>query len=384
MKKMIFFFVGLVFIICSCNKESYFDVAVAYQNDVEYEEAIKYYKLAINRGEKVAVAEKNIGDIYFFKKKYEEAFEHYKNSLEIEADVALDKVIQFISYSDESIRIFSYRLFNEIRNENSRKKMFSCLSQILKSEEQNRVLDIIELISKINDFTPVAEDVIKLLDKDDLIIKQKLLPVLPKVAGIVVKLQYINKVIDLLNQDNEILKELAIDSLGNMFGWAQKSIPYLFRVAVEYPAYREKALQAIEKIGIPTKEQVVEVFSYIKDKPVEIKVEILERLGNKRAGAKSFIPDFLLFLNDDSEEVKQVVRKSLAKIGKAIPNSVPELIELLKNKNEEIVLRAIYELGDLEHDALQAIDSLEKISKDKNRKESLRDAAKVSLQKIQK
>ena len=92
----------------------------------------------------------------------------------------------------------------------------------------------------------------------------------------------------------------------------------------------------------------------------------------------------MLFLNDDSEEVKQVVRKSLAKIGKAIPNSVPELIELLKNKNEEIVLRAIYELGDLEHDALQAIDSLEKISKDKNRKESLRDAAKVSLQKIQK
>ena len=140
MKKIIFFFVGLVFVFCLCDKKSYFDVAVAYQNDVEYEEAIKYYKLAINRGEKVAVAEKNIGDIYFFKKKYEEAFEHYKNSLEIEADVALDKVIQFISYSDESIRIFSYRLFNEIRNENSRKKMFSCLSQILKSEEQNRVL----------------------------------------------------------------------------------------------------------------------------------------------------------------------------------------------------------------------------------------------------
>ncbi len=383
MKKMVFFFVVLVFIFCSCDKESYFDVAVAYQNDVEYEEAIRYYKLAIQKGENVAIAEKNIGDIYFFKKKYEEAFEHYKNSLEVNADVALDKVIQFISYSDESVRIFSYRLFNEIRNENSRRKMFSCLSQILKSEEQNKILDVIELISKIDDFTPIAEDVVKLLDRDNLIIKQKVLLVLPKIAGIVVKHNYLNKVVDLLNQDNEILKELAIDSLGGMFCWAKKAIPSLFRVAVEYKAYREKALQAIEKIGIPTKEQVAEVFSYIKNKPVEIKVEILERFGNRRAEVKSFIPDFLLFLNDDSEEVKQIVRKSLAKIGKALPSSVPELIELLKNKNEEIVLRVIYELGDLGHDALQAVDSLQKISKDKNRKESLRDAAKVSLQKIQ-
>ena len=383
MKKIIFFFVGLVFVFCSCDKKSYFDIAVAYQNDVEYEEAIKYYKLAIQKGENVAIAEKNIGDIYFFKKKYEEAFEHYKNSLEVNADVALNKIIRFVSYSDESVRIFSYRLFNEIRKEESRKKMFSCLSQILKSEEQNKILDVIELISKIDDFTPIAEDVVKLLDRDNLIIKQKVLLVLPKIAGIVVKQNYLNKVVDLLNQDNEILKELAIDSLGDMFCWAQKAIPSLFRVAVEYKAYREKALQAIEKIGIPTKEQVAEVFSYIKNKPVEIKVEILERFGNRRAEVKSFIPDFLLFLNDDSEEVKQIVRKSLAKIGKALPSSVPELIELLKNKNEEIVLRVIYELGDLGHDALQAVDSLQKISKDKNKKESLRDAAKVSLQKIQ-
>ena len=383
MKKIVFFFVVLVFIFCSCDKESYFDVAVAYQNDVEYEEAIRYYKLAIQKGENVAIAEKNIGDIYFFKKKYEEAFEHYKNSLEVNADVALNKIIRFVSYSDESVRIFSYRLFNEIRKEESRKKMFSCLSQILKSEEQNKILDVIELISKIDDFTPIAEDVVKLLDRDNLIIKQKVLLVLPKIAGIVVKQNYLNKVVDLLNQDNEILKELAIDSLGGMFCWAKKAIPSLFRVAVEYKAYREKALQAIEKIGIPTKEQVAEVFSYIKNKPVEIKVEILERFGNRRAEVKSFIPDFLLFLNDDSEEVKQIVRKSLAKIGKALPSSVPELIELLKNKNEEIVLRVIYELGDLGHDALQAVDSLQKISKDKNRKESLRDAAKVSLQKIQ-
>lgn len=383
MKKIKYLFLCLLFVVCSCNKQSDFDRAVAYQNDGEYEKAVKYYDFAIQKGENIAIAEKNLADIYFSKNNYNEAFNHYKSSLEIDADVVLDKVMQFISYSDENIRTLSYKTLSEIKNKESKNKIFAYLSNILRSEDQYKILDVLELLSKFNNFMPVAEDVLNLLDKDDLIIKQKVLPLLPDIPGMVVKKEYMNKVIDLLNQDNEILKDLAINNLGNMLGWAQKAIPPLVHIAVEQPEYKEKALHALEKIGVPTKEQVIEIFDYIKDKPVEIKVRLLEMLGNKRIKSKSFVPNFMTLLNDNSEDVKQSVRKSLSKIGKANPDCIPELINLLQDKNEEIQSRAIYELGDLGKESLQAVDSLKKISEDKNKTKDLRNLAKFALQKIQ-
>lgn len=382
MKKIKYLILCLFFVFCSCNRQSDFDKALEYQDYGEYEEAIEYYVFSINKGEKVALAEKKLGDIFFSRQNYREAFNHYKKSLEVDAEVALDKVMQFISHSDLKVKNYAYLTLNDLKNKESKLRMFDYLSTVLKSKNQYKILDVLELLPKLKNYIPVSEALLDLLNIDNSMIKREVLPLLPNIAGMVVKRGYLDKIIALLNQDNEVLKNLAIDCLGDMFGWAQKAYPDLVVVAVD-PMYRKRVLRATEKIGVPTKEQVNEIFNYLKDKPEDLKIAIIEQIGNKRTEAKPFVPNFIAFLNDNSDDVKLAVRRSLSRIGKANKSCVPELIAMLQDDNEEIVSRVIYELGDLGKDAGEAVDALKKIAENENTKKELKDLAKTALQKIQ-
>lgn len=382
MRKIKYLILCLFFVFCSCNRQSDFDKALEYQDYGEYEEAIKYYVFSINKGEKVALAEKKLGDIFFSRQNYREAFNHYKKSLEVDAEVALDKVIQFISHSDLKVKNYAYLTLNDLKNKESKLRMFDYLSTVLKSKNQYKILGVLELLPKLKNYIPVSEALLDLLNTDNSMIKREVLPLLPNIAGMVVKRGYLDKIIALLNQDNEVLKNLAIDCLGDMFGWAQKAYPDLVVVAVD-PMYRKRVLRATEKIGVPTKEQVNEIFNYLKDKPEDLKIAIIEQIGNKRTEAKPFVPNFIAFLNDNSDDVKLAVRRSLSRIGKANKSCVPELIAMLQDDNEEIVSRVIYELGDLGKDAGEAVDALKKIAENENTKKELKDLAKTALQKIQ-
>ncbi len=382
MKKIKYLILCLFFVFCSCNRQSDFDKALEYQDYGEYEEAIKYYVFSINKGEKVALAEKKLGDIFFSRQNYREAFNHYKKSLEVDAEVALDKVMQFISHSELKVKNYAYLTLNDLKNKESKLRMFDYLSTVLKSKNQYKILDVLELLPKLKNYISVSEALLDLLNTDNSMIKREVLPLLPNIAGMVVKRGYLDKIIALLNQDNEVLKNLAIDCLGDMFSWAQKAYPDLVVVAVD-PMYRKRVLRATEKIGVPTKEQVNEIFNYLKDKPEDLKIAIIEQIGNKRTEAKPFVPNFIAFLNDNSDDVKLAVRRSLSRIGKANKSCVPELIAMLQDDNEEIVARVIYELGDLGKDAGEAVDALKKIAENENTKKELKDLAKTALQKIQ-
>ena len=382
MKKIKYLILCLFFVFCSCNRQSDFDKALEYQDYGEYEEAIKYYVFSINKGEKVALAEKKLGDIFFSRQNYREAFNHYKKSLEVDAEVALDKVMQFISHSELKVKNYAYLTLNDLKNKESKLRMFDYLSTVLKSKNQYKILDVLELLPKLKNYISVSEALLDLLNTDNSMIKREVLPLLPNIVGMVVKRGYLDKIIALLNQDNEVLKNLAIDCLGDMFSWAQKAYPDLVVVAVD-PMYRKRVLRATEKIGVPTKEQVNEIFNYLKDKPEDLKIAIIEQIGNKRTEAKPFVPNFIAFLNDNSDDVKLAVRRSLSRIGKANKSCVPELIAMLQDDNEEIVARVIYELGDLGKDAGEAVDALKKIAENENTKKELKDLAKTALQKIQ-
>ncbi len=382
MRKIKYLILCLFFVFCSCNRQSDFDKALEYQDYGEYEEAIKYYVFSINKGEKVALAEKKLGDIFFSRQNYREAFNHYKKSLEVDAEVALDKVMQFISHSELKVKNYAYLTLNDLKNKESKLRMFDYLSTVLKSKNQYKILGVLELLPKLKNYIPVSEALLDLLNTDNSMIKREVLPLLPNIAGMVVKRGYLDKIIALLNQDNEVLKNLAIDCLGDMFSWAQKAYPDLVVVAVD-PMYRKRVLRATEKIGVPTKEQVNEIFNYLKDKPEDLKIAIIEQIGNKRTEAKPFVPNFIAFLNDNSDDVKLAVRRSLSRIGKANKSCVPELIAMLQDDNEEIVARVIYELGDLGKDAGEAVDALKKIAENENTKKELKDLAKTALQKIQ-
>lgn len=381
----LFLLISLFFIV-SC-KGNNFEKALAYQTDGEYEKAIDFYNKAIQKNDNAAEAEKNVGDIYFSHDQHEYAFECYGRAIELESEAAMDTVIKFSSFRDESVRNLVAKTLSGIRNMRSTKLIYYKLVDLLKGEDNNKTIDILEIILKLDrDISPISADIISLLDNENLVIKQKVLLILPKFPKIVCENEEcFNKIIGYLSQKNEIIKTTAIDCLGDMKKYAKKALPTLINIAATEPINKEKALNAIAKIGIPEKEQAADLYSFLKDKPNDIKIKILELFENiagKDDKVKEYVPNILMFLKYDDFSVKQKTRSVLTKIGKASETTIPELINLLKEDNAEIVSRAIYELGDFGKTASDAIEPLKQLIETANNND-IKKKATDALQKIQ-
>lgn len=371
-----------LFFICGCGGESAFTKAVSYQKDGEYQKAIEYYKHAIENKERVAESEKRLGDIFFGDKKYDEAIEHYKNSIEIEPGIALDTVMKYISYNDAKVRDQIGKMLVSVENEQAQKDINKKLSEILKSKDQYKVLDALDVAEKIGDRAQyISDDIVILLDSND-IIKQKVLKVLPNFAKVFSEKYGLEKITVFLDQKNEIIKSNTIECLGNMHEYAISTLPKLIDLAVKENRYSKDIFPAIEKMGLPTQEQMKDMYSFLKDKPKEIKISMLnvwEKFGER---ANIYVPNIIIFLNDEDNDVKKATRNALLKIGKASKDSVPELINLLKENNEEILSRAIYELGDLGKSASAAVEPLKEMVQ-KTDSRDVKTMANDALQKIQ-
>ena len=385
-KILVLFLIVCMPIVISC-KGDYFDKAISYQNDGEYEKAIDFYNKAIDENDHVADSEKNVGDIYFLHDQYEYAFSCYGRAMEAISPEAMDTTIKLGSFGDASVRKLAAQTLSGVKNPKAQSIIFKKLVEVLNSNEENKIIDALEMMLQFDrELSPIAPNLIALLDSDNLVIKQKALLVLPKVAKDACEDEKcFNKIMGYLTQSNEILKTSAIECLGNMQKYAKKALPDLIGIAVNDTLNKEQALNAIGQIGAPTKEQAVNMYSFLKDKPNEIKLKILdvfENMASKDDAVKEYVPYILMFLKYDDLTVKQKTRAILTKIGKASPETVPELIDLLQDSNTEIVSRSIYELGDLGKAASDAIEPLKKIvatTKDKDIKKIASDA----LQKIQ-
>ncbi len=385
-KILVLFLIACMPIVVSC-KGDYFDKAVAYQNDGEYEKAIDFYNRAISENDHVADSEKNVGDIYFLHDQYEYAFSCYERAMEAVSPDAMDTTIKLGSFGDASVRKLAAQTLSNIKNPKAQNIIFKKLVEVLNSNEENKIIDALEMMLQFErDLSPIADDLIALLDSKNIVIKQKALLILPKVAEIACNdEECFEKIIGYLSQGNEILKTSAIECLGNMQKYAKKALPDLIAIAVDDVFNKEQALNAIGQIGAPTKEQAAKMYSTLKDKPNEIKMkflDIFEDMSSKDDAVKEYVPYILMFLKYNDLTIKQKTRTVLTKIGKASPEAVPALIDLLQDTNNEIVSRSIYELGDLGKAASDAVEPLKKIiatTQDKDIKKIATDA----LQKIQ-
>ena len=91
------FFLFSLFFIFGCDSNNlYFEKAVSYQKDGEYQKAIECYNKAITNNDHVAEAEKNLADLCFLDKNYEDAFLHYGNAIEAGSEMAIDNVIKLL------------------------------------------------------------------------------------------------------------------------------------------------------------------------------------------------------------------------------------------------------------------------------------------------
>ena len=371
-----------LFFVYGCGGESAFTKAVSYQKDGEHQKAIEYFNIAIENKEKVAESEKRLGDIFFSDKIYDEALDHYKNSIEIDPSIALDTVMKYISFNDAKVRDQVGKMLASVENQQAQEDINDRLSKILKSKDQYKILDALDVAEEIGERAQyISGDIVVLLDSND-IVKQKVLKVLPSFAKVFVEKYGLEKITPFLDQNNEIIKFNTIECLGNMHEYSINTLPKLIELAAKEKRYSKEIFPAIEKMGLPTEEQMKNMYYFLEDKPKEIKISMLniwERFGEK---ANKYVPNIIIFLNDEDDDVKQATRNALLKIGKASKDSVPGLINLLGEENEEILSRAIYELGDLGKSASAAIEPLQAIAQETDSRE-VKTAANDALQKIQ-
>ena len=227
---------------------------------------------------------------------------------------------------------------------------------------------------------PILGDIVKLLDSNN-IVKLKVLEILPNFARHINDEDF-DKILNLLSQNDEIIKTATIECLGNMHEYGKKASAILLNMVVNEPRYREQIFVATNKMGKPDKEQMGKLYSFLKDKSKDIKMHVLNIFDENSEGANEYVPYIMCFLNDEDSEIKQATRNVLVKIGKASSDCVPELIKLLNESNEEIVSRAIYELGDLGKASSDAIEPLKKIAETTTNKD-IKKLAKDAIQKIQ-
>jgi len=371
-----------IYCLCSCGNTN-LKKAIEYQEDGEYEKAIVFYKKSIEAGKDVALCEKKSGDIFFSKGDFQKAFNCYKRSIEKNPDLALDEIIKFISYNDQNVRLITIEMLFKVKNAAAKEKILATIAKMLKSDKQHEKIDALEVVSKFGVLCePIINDIVILLDDENPTIKQKALSVLPPMASQAVQVGALVKIKQFLKQDNELVKVAAIECLGDMGQYSIECLPQLIDLTAQQEIFKTPAYIAINKIGIPSKEQAIPLTDYlISEKPFEIRSLVLSIFSKMGKEANDFIPNIILLLKDKDPKITQLARETLMTIGGASEKTLPALITLLNDQNTEVRLRTITELADMGQKANSAIEPLKNLLKDNNKE--VRKYSENALQKIQ-
>ena len=368
-----------VFIFISCGTSD-FQKALSYQNDAEYEKALEFYAKAISKNDNVAQAEKNRGDIFFAKKDFKKAFACYKHSIEVDPNLIMEDVFKLLSDREKDVRNATKEMLVKVQNEQTKEKIFENLSKMLKSEKQFEKLDALEVVSAFgNGINPIINDVVELVNDDNITIRQKVFSTLPQISDIAISAGAIEKLFNLIDNSNDMIKASAIECIGNMRN-ISSYLPQLIDIAKTKPQLKQVALDAIRKSNTVSKQDAQNLKKYLSDESSEIKIltlSLFKKMGNE---ANSFVPEMILLSVDTNKEVADNAKSILENIKSTDSSVVPELVKLLDNKNKQVKLEAIRWLANIGSAASEAVEPLKILAKEKDKE--IKSSANLALKQI--
>ncbi len=376
---VVFFVLLILFAGCS---QSDFNDGVRYQQEGEYDKAIVSYEKAIKKNQNVALAQKNLGDIYLLRNNCEKGFDCYISSIEANHSLVLGYVLKFISDSNKTLRQTALNSLPKVQNEEARKKILDKVSLMLKSSKLHEKIDALDLIASLGCTSePVFEDILNLLKDDNPVVRQKALVAMPLLKDCIVRFNALDEIIKVAQTDkNELVRISAIDTLGNLGYDARFALPALFDMLEADNTFSPLASKAIERIGKTDKPNVKDLKKYLYSGKNSIRVKILNIFGNMGQNANDMVPFIIPMLKDNNFDIRDTARATLRKIGTSSKEAVPDLILLLKNPEYEIRLMALTELTDIGKDASSALPSIELLLKDPN--ENVRKYAEYAVTEI--
>lgn len=368
----------------ACNRGD-FNAGLRYQQEGEYDKAINSYNSAVKNNHNVALAQKNLGDIYIIRGDYKKGFESYVAAIEANHTLVLGYVMKFISDSDKNLRQTAIDYLPKVRNNEARDKMFEKLASMLKSGKLHEKIDALDLIANLGCTSePMFNDILDLLDDENPVVKQKALYAMPTLRDCVVRFDSLNKIMAVVQSanNNELVKIAAIECIGNLKSDGKAALPMLFDLAEADNVFSESAVKAINNINISDRANAKELKKYLASAKNDTKIKVLNILGNMNSEANDMVPFIIPLLKDKNVEVRELARTTIRKIGTSSKEAVADLINLLGNPEYEIRLVVLTELSEIGKDAASALPAVEKLLKDPN--ENVRKYAEYAISEINK
>jgi len=367
----------------ACNRGD-FNAGLRYQQEGEYDKAINSYNSAVKNNHNVALAQKNLGDIYIIRGDYKKGFESYVAAIEANHTLVLGYVMKFISDSDKNLRQTAIDYLPKVKNNEARDKMFEKLASMLKSGKLHEKIDALDLIANLGCTSEsIFNDILNLLDDENPVVKQKALYAMPTLRDCVVRFDSLKKIMAVVQSaNNELVKIAAIECIGNLKSDGKAALPMLFDLSESDNVFSESAVKAINNINISDRANVKELKKYLASAKNDTKIKVLNILGNMNAEANDMVPFIIPLLKDRNVEVRELARSTIRKIGTSSKEAVPDLINLLGNPEYEIRLVALTELSEIGKDSASALPAIEKLLTDSN--ENVRKYAEYAIAEIKK
>jgi len=366
-KKYLLLIPFLCFSLFACEQAD-MDKAIEYQQKGLYNKAINNYLALINKGKKVAQAQKNLADIYLEMGKIKEAFDCFKASLNITYGFALDEVISLTSSGNKEIREQAIKTLTEVKNEDTIKSIFEKLIAKLKSEEFHEKSDALEAIFAFSKKASIITDeILTVFDTEKPVVQNKILSNLFKIADGNNSQKIIDKLESIAQNKDEsmLIRVAAVDCIANMK--SKNSLIILIELTKENSSIADSAKNAIEKIGLPSRTLVKNLVPFLEEgQPVSTKLLVLKMFSDMKAEANDTVPNIIPLLKDKNPKVKEAAKDALEKIGPASQACVPALSELLENKDVDIKLRALNEIVEIEA-VSQTIDKIRLLQGDSSK-----------------
>ena len=280
----------------------------------------------------------------------------------------MDEVINLTSNGKKQVRQKAITILHEVTNEETKKAIFEKLIQKIQSEEFYNKVDAIDAIFSFSkDASGLANDVLAVLDSEKAVIKQKILMNIYKIVNNDNYQTVVSKLEEIANNKEEdmLIRIAAVDGLTNIK--SKTSLPKLIELTKENSAISSSAKGAIEKIGLPSKEQIPKFIPFLyEEQDAQTKLMVLKIFSDMKANANVAVPNIILLFKDKNKDVREAAKDALANIGLADPKVVNELGALLDNKDVDIKLRALNEIVEM-NAVSQVIDKVKQLQEDPNK-----------------
>ena len=381
-----FLFVLCAFFMAACADRKH-EKADNYFRDGEYDKAAKIYETIIKKRPDDIIALKALANIKLLQKDYNTAIANYKKVTEIDPARGAKELASMFSYP-KNVRDIATVTVKEL-SKGKNEVINEILSQMTVSSQYVKI-DFLDSLAKIGKPASFAtEEIAKYLEDDHFGIRKAALDTLGKMEPNQVKeTGAFEKIVKALGDENPMVTESAVKSLGALQSGANSAVPNIIEMLIHQSnEIKDAAKKALTDIGPASREAVPALVSLTDTKKSGVvRVAALDSLAVMRNNANDAVPALIPLLQDNDNMVKLAAVNALSKIGRASNESMPKLIQLLKDKDTNIRIRAVNELSELGKaaaDSLAVLPALRQLAKNDAVKE-VREEAKSAIEKISK